>query len=509
MIRSIFALLGLFISTSSFAQMRFLVPNDQDYFVNDEGSYRYIYTASERALLPELIKYNQLFKNIYEKEYNWVFDEQATLVLASTHNQIANGFATPLPRLLTVYYSGGAEIIDEFSVGSWLYTLLSHETSHLYQLNIKRGYAQTLKNTFGPSDLTGAAILPPFTYTELSNAFLPAFLLEGNSTFNESRFGNGGRLYSGASRALLLQMTKAGDITTARLMNEHIEFPFGREKYLIGGFFFLDLARNHGTDAANRYFYNHADYKFNPFNVNDPFIETFGISYNLALKRFLDYWRPMSESQQSAKERPLFTSLAHPGLTKDQNEIRTLTTDGRKLPVARIFNLKTKRWTEKTVNMPMGKLFRDNKNNLVAASSEPINNREKRAGLYGENYRFSKKYLDKYVYDQKAGQMLWANAKSSFVSPDLYTNTKNKQHIGQSSSSGIIGDDQNAYYFKQFAKKRTMMRGQEPLFSFNGFYGVPVEASGARVYFIGPAAWGSSLYYYENKNFFRAHKSDT
>lgn len=520
MLRKLFFILGLFYTTSAFAQMRFLMPNDQNYYVHEDDSYRFIYTDNQRALVHELKKYNSLFKQIYQKEFNWILDEKATLILASSHNQIANGFATIIPRLHTAYYSGGAEIIDEFAVNSWLYTLLIHETSHLYQLNVKRGYSQSLKNIFGNSNLTGAAVFPPFTYTMYPNAFLPTVFMEGNSTFNEGRFGNGGRLYSGASRALLLQLAKADKITTARLFNDHIEFPYGREKYLVGGYLFLDLARHHGVDKANYFFYTHADYKFNPFNINDPFIHNFGLSYDLAIDRFKEYWRPLFEAQKSAPEKPIFNSITHSGLTKDANEIRTLITSGKALPLAQIYNLNSKSWVSSKTNLPLGKLFRSNNNKLVATSSEMVSNKKIRAGLFAENYTFKKSDLDKYYYDIKDDKKLWASAKNSFLAPDLYMTTANKTiHIGRSASTGIIGQDGASYYFKQSGKTRTLMRDQTPLFSYQGYYGFPIEAKSteaeslatksSRVYFIGPAARGSALYLWQDGEFQRMHESDT
>jgi len=63
------------------------------------------------------------------------------------------------------------------------------------------------------------------------------FLLEGNAVLNESRFGNGGRLYSGYALAELIEMANGGLITPELTYNSTLEFPYGEKSYLIGDFF--------------------------------------------------------------------------------------------------------------------------------------------------------------------------------------------------------------------------------------------------------------------------------
>ncbi len=80
------------------------------------------------------------------------------------------------------------------------------------------------------------------------------FLLEGNAVLNESRFGNGGRLYSGYALAELIEMANGGLITPELTYNSTLEFPYGEKSYLIGGFFQKFLADRYGIDRVNSYF---------------------------------------------------------------------------------------------------------------------------------------------------------------------------------------------------------------------------------------------------------------
>ncbi|OFZ12033.1 MAG: hypothetical protein A2Z20_07300, partial [Bdellovibrionales bacterium RBG_16_40_8] len=473
-----------------------------------------VYTKEQRSLLPELQKYNNTLRDLYEKDFRWQFDEKATLILASPQNQIANGYATIIPRLHTLFYGAGPELIDAFSANSWLYVLLSHETAHLYQMNAKGDYAKSLKKIFGQSQPQISSILPPFTYVEFANLLLPTFISEGNAVFNESRFGNGGRLYSGAARALVLQLARAGHINSSRLMNDHIFFPYSSEKYLVGGFLFFDLAKKYGVTKTNNFFYTHAKYEFNPLAINQPFLENFGVGYEQAINDFVISWRPLWQTQKSSSEKALFSSTTHAGITKDTKEIRLLTTDEKKIPQAHIFNLETEKWSTKSVNMPLGLLFRNKDGELISTSSEAINNHQINYGLFGEGYKIEKESLGKYYYDVQGDKKLWAEIKSSFFAPDLYAkigpNIKRHEykHFGFVASSGIINGN-DAYYFKQEHKKRTLYRDNKPLFSFSGYYGFPADINEDNIYFIGPTERGTSLFLWRSGKFFRAHISDT
>jgi hypothetical protein len=498
-------------TSKSYAQFRYLVASDKEYFIYEGETFNYIYPAEFRPLISGLENYAKLFKNLYEKEFFWQLDEKPEFVLASSQNQIANGFAAVAPRLFTTFYGGGPELIDEFSVHSWLYVLLSHEVSHLYQTNVKRGYSQTLKNLFGVSLPGGNAFFPPFTYTMHPNIFLPTFFLEGNATMNEMRFGNGGRLYNGAIRALFLNMAKNNKITFRQLMNDHIDFPYGRDKYWLGGFYFLDLAEDVGIKQANRFFYEHADYKANPFQIQAPFRKTFGLGYDEALARMLNRWKPLWQTQKMANEKAIAKSAFHTGLSKNDQEILFLTTPGDILAKINSLDLKTLKINKKTVNLPLGKVFRKNNGELIATGSASVDASHIKAGLFGEGYKIEKYSLDKYYYDTNENASVWADAKTSFYAAQLYLKLKNEKPIrlGATASSAFLGSDNKAYYFKQNAKTRTLYRNSEPIFSYKGYYGVPLEAAtDNQIYFIGPTERGSSIFSYQDKKFSRRHSSD-
>ena len=126
-----------------------LVGNDLPYMQKDLGRHRLIYSSEYRTLAEDIAAKYIWLHRFYGGEFSRELDEDSVLVLASSNNQIANGFATQYPRLMTYFYNGGPQLVDEFAITSWSDVLLTHETVHLYQLNHRQQYSSVLKKIFG------------------------------------------------------------------------------------------------------------------------------------------------------------------------------------------------------------------------------------------------------------------------------------------------------------------------------------------------------------------------
>ena len=210
----------------------------------------------------EIISTSRKILPFYEKLYGTEFDENADIMLASELTQIGNGFATISPNLQTVMYPGGIFQFDRFATTDWLANLMYHEYSHLYQLNAKNSFPGRLgKYLFGNNFVNFLPMplgffplvtipLPIFSYP---NVLTPDFLLEGHAVFNESRFGNGGRLYSGHYRALFYMMLNNSMVEEDRIINNHFYFPFNVDKYIFGGYFFNHLSFKHGIEKTAKF----------------------------------------------------------------------------------------------------------------------------------------------------------------------------------------------------------------------------------------------------------------
>jgi hypothetical protein len=491
----------------------FTVSDDSDYFVTSSDNYDFIYSAAFRPYVKALQDQNRELKTVYQKEFLWQLDEKASLILASPRNQIANGFATLFPNLHTVFYGGGAELIDDFSVTSWARVLLLHETAHLYQLNVKQDYSILLNKYLG-NPLPN--LVPPFTYMMSPSIFLPTFILEGNATFNEGRFGNGGRLYSGEYRALFLNLLRAEKINSTRLINDHIEWPYGQEKYLVGGYFQLYLAETYGIQKTNEFFFKNAHYFLLPFQLKKSFIDTFGVGYDAAIKSFIERYRPLAAEMQTVAATTKIRSISHRGLARNpaDKSISFLTSNGKNLPVLHeltgtttALNIKKKK-----INIPLGEpIYLEGR--LYTASSETVHHNQVRMGLYSKNYKIRRDSLDHFVYDTYKNKKVYAFIPDSFNEPQIYESDANnsaKKYIGTAQSSPLYAPNGDILYFRQKGTERTLMKNSQPLISYKGHYGKVVDAlENGDVYFVAASERGTSLYRYTQSKIERVHTADT
>ena len=217
----------------SLAVCAVVVPDD--YLILEDEELSYIYSKEHSKLIPKMKAYQEEIVKGYEKEFGFKLDEKMMVGMASNNNQIANGFSTQIPFNMQLFYGAGATYIDYFSSSSWLKTLVIHETAHNFQLNPKENFlSKTSHKILGN---TPVSFLGPLALFPIPNVLENSFILEGNGVMNESRFGNGGRLFSGYALAELVAMARAGEIRPELMYNSTLNFPYGEQFYLVGGFF--------------------------------------------------------------------------------------------------------------------------------------------------------------------------------------------------------------------------------------------------------------------------------
>src|SRR4051812_32233808 len=210
-------LVGVIALFSFAASASIVVPSDVPYFRFKKGDVQYIYDNDTRDAVAQLTAYQETFRRMYDKSFNWHLSERQDLILTSSRQQIANAYATTTPNIKSVWFPSGADFLDSTATSSWMLTLASHETAHLYQLNSKSEFPAAISTVVGNSPFVFLFALPVW----LSPNFLtPTFLLEGNAVLQESRINQGGRLHSGEARALVLAQIQAGQIDPNRLIND-------------------------------------------------------------------------------------------------------------------------------------------------------------------------------------------------------------------------------------------------------------------------------------------------
>ncbi len=475
----------------------FLSSDDDNYLYLSRDRYQYIFPKEYQYLIPNIIEKNEYLRDIYEEEFHWKLDEIIPLTIASSKNQIANAFITPQPYPQAVFYGGGANAIDLFAEKSWLIGLLAHETTHLYQINTKREFSQFFHTIFGNHPIFLQMISP--------NLILPMWLLEGNATFNESRFGNGGRLYSGEQRALFYTLLDQG-ITENNIINMTLNFPYGHEKYIIGAYFNLFLSQKYGIKKNNSLFFAHALHWLNPLILDTTFKHHFGKGYYSLLHSFLDKYE-LKANRQNRSERPAIAkSIHYTYMNRDQGHIYVLTGDGKEYPKLLDFDIKSKTYTQQSIDIPIGKIFKIN-NQYYSVYSDNIDGEGTKYSLWNKHGHLPD-YTSKIMLDIKGDNQLYFHAPSSFDEPNLFKNDKFETVCN---SSALLDSAGNYYYFQQNYKTRTLYKNKEKLLSFEGYYGKVVDIDNDSVYFIASSEFGSSLFEfeYQNQKTYRISNLDT
>jgi hypothetical protein len=476
---------------------------DDDYKVYKSKFYSIIYTdtyKNEAAFIKENL---EDFFELNEKLFSYKMDESLKIVLVSNQYEIANAFSTQTPFNMSVFYNAGAHKIDYFSAKSWLTTLLVHELIHNYQINAKKSkVSQVLHKYLGNNDMPiWLGPVPIFTYP---NVLLPTFLLEGNATYNESIYNNGGRLLNGRFNALKNLLALDGKINPKRLINDHENFPYGEEKYIVGGFFMDYLVNKFGLQKVNSFFYNNSKQVFIPLFLENSFLAHFGRSLKSMINDFAIKTSLNAKAFKELDGELLASSKGEIYLNKQNDEVAFISANLKTRPFLNIYSLSTKKITTYKSSWKNGKVF-----NLDGVyytdSSGLINTEEYRVGLFDENRIIKEGSESKYIQDIKGKDILYIDMKSSFMNNKLYLN---EYFYDEVNSSALFDDEKNIYYFKQNGLKRELYKNKKKILEFESYYSKLADIKNGKIYFIASSKLGSSLYMYDKGNVKRVHKAD-
>jgi hypothetical protein len=494
----ILALLLFFISNTTHAV--FLVPENTTYLSYEAKDYRVVFSEEYLNLLPLIVQRLDLMIPLYNKEYHWRWDEKPTIILASTKNQLTNGFATQYPRLFTTLFPGGPDLIDEFSIKSWLDILLVHEVAHLYQVNTRQEFSSILKRFLGnaPPNL-------PITYMITPHIFTPRFLIEGNAVLNETRFNNGGRLYSPLYRALTLQMVRENIITPKRLMNSQLDYPFDTEKYFLGGYLQAHIADTQSTEAANKWFITHTNHFINPFQLRRSFTRNFGYGYEYWINTWLEKVKPQAIAQKSINSQTLTTSYFHSRFIRHEGNIYFLTDLLKKWPNLCEFNPEIKNLNCKETTLKTGELL-NYKGQWATSAMLNSSAVTLEAGIYNEARRIYPGTNGKLFITASPNLRVYFSIPESMYEPVLY---KNALQLGPAHSTPFVSRVGDVYFFRQIGGERALIKNQTELFKVPGFSGHVIDVdNNENIYFVGATELGSTIFKWDKKNIARVTESD-
>ena len=217
----------------------------------------------------------------------------------------ANGFATPLPyNLITLYITQpyGASAFGASHYDDWMRLLITHEYTHIVQLDMVNGPARILRKIFGN--------------LYFPNMFQPVWLVEGLGVYEETELTGGGRNRSPMADMILRMAVLENNFPPiSHAANYTEKWPDGAVPYLFGGSFISYLEKKYGREKV-------ADLSLQYSGRAWPFLNS-STAYRVLEKDYVDLWEEWKADLSSRYEADKKRLTA-----RDLSESRALTQRG-------------------------------------------------------------------------------------------------------------------------------------------------------------------------------------
>jgi hypothetical protein len=477
------------------------VSGDEDYLYRTYPFGTIIYAKSVENEAARAAAMWQTVQGEYEKSFGFAL-RRPKLALLGFQNQIANAFATNAPFIEAVFYGGGAMEIDYFGTSDWTQTLLIHEGAHLYQLSAASDFPSFLETAFGHNQAPIiAGVVPLWTYP---NELLPTLIIEGNAVFNESRLTGEGRLFGARHKALFLALLKDGKLDARRLINNHREFPYTEEKYIVGGFFQAWLAKRYGAKRVNSFFAEHGQRWINPLLLNKSFRRHYGASYQELIADFLnDYANEASAFTLQTGEKIAESKLYAP-LGGDSEAIYIYSSDGETSANVIRFDRQTRRITEINGRFLAGRPFFGDFG-YATLSADYIAADRIETGLFDKNRNPIKAFNGEIAQDFKNGARLYFKTDANFAKAILYENDRRVAPVVSNARYGPNGD---IYTIRLKEGARVFYKNETELFSIDAQSVLCDILPLGSVLFVAPTRYGSGLFLWQKGRVMRLGTAD-
>ncbi len=195
------------------------------------------------------------------------YPEKTTLVL-NDNTDLANGYATQFPYPMIMANPVLPQELDSISdYGDWGLELVTHEYTHILNMQPTHGAAVPLRWIFG-------SLIRP-------NSLLPRWYLEGLAVNMETRYSNFGRLrspnFQAVARAMVEEKTLRKEDISRVNETDIPDWPGGMRPYLIGSMLMNELIRKGGDKAI--YELNQRYSRRVPSFINSPLKDLLGLNY--------------------------------------------------------------------------------------------------------------------------------------------------------------------------------------------------------------------------------------
>ena len=487
-----------------------LQSSDLQYHIHKNADLSFIFSENFLQEQEFQLIYNKLqyYNQIYTKNFQIKLKERPSYIFASSRNQMSNGLTSGSP-LKVIFFPTGVNLITKMAITNWTDTLIAHEMAHVYQIGQVSNSIRFFLSIFKSSNV----IFIPWPIFLNVNMGMSPFFLEGHATFSESLHAQGGRLYSGYTRALVFSQIKHRFKTTDHfirnyLINTTLKHFATEQHYYHGAYFFSFLREKYDPTQINSIFSRHAEHFIIPLSflsIKDTFQFSFKTTFENLVHQYIQRFLPFAKKQKQSKEKAEFRSRICPTFNQDENSIFFLTSHLTGPPILRILNKKTGEWKKEIKLFSNGKIFKI-KNQFYVSASRQVSPTELAHGLFSEGM-YLKKYKSQSLQDLYETNWLSIDTTNNISGFNLLLNGK---FYSKTHSTALFGPNGDIYFFKQEKDQRVLYKNKLPLFQFRGFYGKPVEVTTeGTVYFTAASPYGSSLFSWtKEKGIHRLSHSD-
>ncbi|HEV8446652.1 MAG TPA: hypothetical protein VGQ44_07520 [Gemmatimonadaceae bacterium] len=198
-------------------------------------------------------------------------------VVLSDDVDFSNGSATSFPSNRIVVYANPPATESALRyTNDWTQMVITHELTHIFQLDRVRGIWALSQHVFGRS--------PP----TFPNLYAPSWILEGLAVYEESHLAGAGRVEGSEHRMIARSSTV--DAAFPRIGAWSLgqpRYPFGEAAYAYGSLFMDYLAKTRGDTTIRKFVEAQSGYLI-PYLLNPPARSGFGISFTKAWSEFRD-----------------------------------------------------------------------------------------------------------------------------------------------------------------------------------------------------------------------------
>jgi hypothetical protein len=187
----------------------------------------------------------------------------------------SNGFASPLPyNQIRLFLSPPENMSGLGSYDDWMNLLITHELTHVVQLDMAIGAPSVLRKIIGRNTFT------------FPHAFTPGFMIEGLAVYKETNHQAGyGRGQSSLYEMQMREEVINGIDDLSQVTLPLRDWPFGKQ-YLYGYYYYAFLAERYGQQKITEYINSYSGKLLPFFLQNRTARRTFGKSHEVLWPEF-------------------------------------------------------------------------------------------------------------------------------------------------------------------------------------------------------------------------------